>query len=146
MEVEASIIHTNRRVDEVFLKKWPKRHLFYRGSTVTHKVSVQSSIVHAMCMVGPVISIHQSILDPPINFSRLLHCNLIVSTAFSIYIEQRIITTVTMMRFPSSVATLAAKRIISTSNATPAAFAGAMRMFSAPPAVKVRYYMFNMMN
>lgn len=42
------------------------------------------------------------------------------------------------MRFPSSVATLAAKRIISSSNATPAAFAGAMRMFSAP-AVKVRY-------
>jgi len=39
------------------------------------------------------------------------------------------------MRFPSSVATLAAKRIISSSNATPAAFAGAMRMFSAP-AVK----------
>eukprot|EP00979_Chaetoceros_neogracilis_P017190 scaffold10188_cov280-Chaetoceros_neogracile.AAC.4 len=40
-----------------------------------------------------------------------------------------------MMRFPSSVATLAAKRLISSSNATPAAFAGAMRMFSAP-AVK----------
>jgi len=44
-----------------------------------------------------------------------------------------------MMRFPSSVATLAAKRLISSSNATPAAFAGAMRMFSAP-AVKVRCF------
>lgn len=43
-----------------------------------------------------------------------------------------------MMRFPSTVASLAAKRVISSTNATPAAFAGAMRMFSAP-AVKVRF-------
>lgn len=44
-----------------------------------------------------------------------------------------------MMRFPSSIASLAAKRVLSNSNAAPAAFArfGAMRMMSAAPSVKV---------
>lgn len=51
-----------------------------------------------------------------------------------------IVTLTNMMRFPSSVASLAAKRILSNSNAAPAAFArfGAMRMMSAAPSVKVR--------
>ncbi len=45
-----------------------------------------------------------------------------------------------MMRFQSTVASLASKRIILNNNAAPAAFArfGAMRMMSAAPAVKVR--------
>jgi phosphoserine aminotransferase len=43
-----------------------------------------------------------------------------------------------MMRFPSTVASLAAKRVLSSTNAAPAAFArfGAMRMMSAAPSVK----------
>ncbi len=44
-----------------------------------------------------------------------------------------------MMRFPSSVLSIAAKRALSSTNAAPAAFArfGALRMMSAAPSVKV---------
>jgi hypothetical protein len=50
-----------------------------------------------------------------------------------------------MMRFPSTVASIAAKRVLSSTstNAVPAAFArfGAMRMMSAAPSVKVSFFL-----
>ena len=48
---------------------------------------------------------------------------------------------INMMRFPSTVASLAAKRVLSSTHAPPAAFArfGAMRMMSAAPSVKVSF-------
>lgn len=69
-------------------------------------------------------------------FQRLLQ---IASFFYFLYILHCIVK---MMRFvPSSLASFAAARRIisntSTANATPVAFAAAMRMFSAAPAVKV---------